>query len=64
MDIFNYLVKNDKEGKYFHVISAIMLKYYENNKKNNIAKTPDSLNKESIIKSHQIIQLKQIIDII
>jgi ubiquitin C-terminal hydrolase len=64
VNIFNYLVKNDKDGKYFHAISKIMSKYYENNKNNNTTKNPDSPNKESIIESKHIIQLKQIIDII
>ena len=30
-DVFNYIVENDKTGKYFHIISSIMNKYYDFN---------------------------------
>lgn len=46
VDIFNYLIKNDKAGKYFHVISSIMKKYYEN-KNNNNANTNTNGNDKS-----------------
>ena len=58
VDIFNYLIKNDKAGKYFHVISSIMKKYYEDKKINN----SKALNKDTIIESKHIQQSKQIID--
>ena len=65
VDIFNYLVKNDKEGKYFHVISSIMKKYYDDNNKNNKNdKSMEKQNKDIIIDSNHSKQSKQIIDII
>ena len=71
MDIFNYLIKNDKAGKYFHVISSIMKKYYENKNNNNAntntngndKSTPEDA-KDTEKESNHIKQSKQIIDII
>ena len=62
VDLFGYLVENDKAGKYFHVMSSIMKKYYEENINDNhmIIDEP----KDSIIDSKHIKQSKQIIDII
>ena len=59
VDIFNYLVKNDEAGKYFHVISFVMQKYYLDNCKNN--KNENDKKKENIDYTNQS---KQIIDII
>ena len=62
IDIFNYLVKNDEDGKYFHVMSSIMKKYYEDN--NIKIKNSETPNKESLIDSANSKKAKQIIDII
>ena len=62
VDIFNYLVKNDESGRYFHVISSIMQKYYDDT---NISSNSETSTKDSIIsKSNYSNQSKQIIDII
>ena len=62
VDIFNYLVTNDEDGKYFHVMSSIMKKYYQdNNNKANKSETPkdssllDSANTKKAIKIIDII---------
>ena len=65
VDIFNYLVKNDKAGKYFHVISSIMKKYYEDKKNNNNSENKDISSPATTpnpIESKYIQQSKQIID--
>ena len=64
VDIFNYLVKNDKSGKYFHVISSILKKYYEDNNINDKDNQEEKGPKDNIIETKHIIQSKQIIDII
>jgi len=73
VDIFNYLIKNDKAGKYFHVISSIMKKYYENNNNtttnintndNSNDKSSPEETKDTTKESNHIKQAKQIIDII
>ena len=61
VNTFNYLLKNDKAGKYFHVISSIMKKYYDDNNSSNNSEKP---NKDSIIESNYIKQSREIIDII
>ena len=58
VDIFNYLVENDKAGIYFHAISSIMEKYYDN-KRINSGKAQDQSKESKFTK-----QSKQIIDII
>ena len=60
VEIFNYLVENDKAGKYFQVISSIMKKYNDDKNNNNL----HVLNKDSIIEFNHIQQSKKIIDII
>ena len=63
VEIFNYLVKNDKAGKYFHIISSIIKKYYEDNTNNNNIEQPIPKD-NTIIDQRYIQQSKQIIDII
>ena len=62
VDLFGYLVENDKAGKYFHVMSSIMKKYYEENISDNHMMIDEP--KDSIIENKHIQQSKQIIDII
>ena len=62
VDLFNYLVKNDEDGKYFHVMSSMMKKYYEDN--NNKVKDSETPNKDSLIDSVNCNKAKQLIDII
>ncbi len=64
VDIFNYLVKNDKAGRYFHAISSIMKRYNEEISKAKIYKTPEPLDRDTNIESKNTKQSKQIIDII
>ena len=58
-DIFNYLIKNDTSGKYFKVINYILTSIFNKNEKNNKEK-----DNELIIESKQMIQAKNLIDII
>ena len=64
VNIFNYLVKNDKAGRYFHVISSIMKRHNEDTNKVKIYKTPEPLDRETNIESKNAQQSKQIIKII
>ena len=57
VDIFNYLVKNDVEGKYFHVISFIMKKYEENLNKNIMNKIKEKNDSQYYKQSKQIIDI-------
>ncbi len=54
IDIFNYLVKNDKEGAYFHVISSIM-KNNNDDKKVVLSKTPETTKESKHTKQAKLI---------
>ena len=55
IEIFNYLVQNDKNGKYFHIISLILKQNYDKN---------ENKEKEIITETSLIEKSKKIIDLI
>ena len=54
-ELFEYLIKNDKFGNYFHVISSIINKYLEIKEKKEL---------DSAIYSEMVINLKKLVDLI